>query len=191
VSEHVRDEIKKLVERGNVTASELEELRCNSWEWEALVPALNDEAFVKQMQHAIDNCFVFRKRPFSTYNDAVEGLYAPELLRRFQAAAREARAFAETIDNVREALGQEATHYLVIADDVGALVEAVTVDRAASNKDSEAWQTLSKIRKEPGIGNPKCIACSIEAEIGTEEDPHPVPERFHTCSPVGAKGRKL
>jgi len=136
VSEHVRDEIKKLVERGNVTASELEELRCNSWEWEALVPALNDEAFVKQMQHAIDNCFVFRKRPFSTYNDAVEGLYAPELLRRFQAAAREARAFAETIDNVREALGQEATHYLVIADDVGALVEAVTVDRAASNKDS-------------------------------------------------------
>lgn len=30
----------------------------------------------------------------------------------------------------------------------------------------------------------KCTACSIEAEIGTEEYPHPVPERFHTCRPV-------
>ena len=28
----------------------------------------------------------------------------------------------------------------------------------------------------------KCLACSIEAEIGTEEEPHPVPERFHTCT---------
>lgn len=26
-----------------------------------------------------------------------------------------------------------------------------------------------------------CMACSIEAEIGTEEVPHPVPARFHTC----------
>jgi hypothetical protein len=26
-----------------------------------------------------------------------------------------------------------------------------------------------------------CVACSIEAEIGTAETPHPVPERFHTC----------
>jgi len=62
--------------------------------------------------------------------------------------------------------------------------------RAASNEDSEAWRTLGKIRREPGAGNPKCMACSIEAEIGTEENPHPVPERFHTCPPVGAKGRR-
>jgi dCMP deaminase len=27
-----------------------------------------------------------------------------------------------------------------------------------------------------------CRACSIEAEIGTKENPHPVPERFHTCN---------
>lgn len=31
-----------------------------------------------------------------------------------------------------------------------------------------------------------CQACSIEAEIGNEENPHPVPERFHTCAPVKA-----
>jgi hypothetical protein len=29
-----------------------------------------------------------------------------------------------------------------------------------------------------------CRACSIEAEIGTEENPHPVPLRFHTCKPL-------
>lgn len=26
-----------------------------------------------------------------------------------------------------------------------------------------------------------CQACAIEAEIGTEEQPHPVPEKYHTC----------
>ena len=29
-----------------------------------------------------------------------------------------------------------------------------------------------------------CKACSIEAEIGTEEEPHPIPDHFHTCSPL-------
>lgn len=29
----------------------------------------------------------------------------------------------------------------------------------------------------------RCEACSIEAEIGTEENPHPVPGRFHRCRP--------
>jgi hypothetical protein len=32
-----------------------------------------------------------------------------------------------------------------------------------------------------------CVACRIEAEIGTEEAPHPVPERFHTCTPRPAQ----
>jgi len=43
--------------------------------------------------------------------------------------------------------------------------------------------------RQKASGNP-CQACLIEAEIGTEENPHPVPERFHTCSPVGAPGRR-
>jgi hypothetical protein len=130
----VRPEIRDLAKRGNVTSAEVAELCCNSWEWEALVPALSDEAFVLQMQRALDNCFTTRERPFVTYNAAVEGLYAPELLRRFQAASREARAFAETIDNVRAALGQEATHYLIIADDVKELVEAVELDDSEEAK---------------------------------------------------------
>jgi hypothetical protein len=84
-NERIRPEFKNLIARGNVTPAEVAELRCNSWEWEALVPALSDEAFVKRMQYALDNCFTTRDRPFVTYNAAVEGLYAPELIRRFQA----------------------------------------------------------------------------------------------------------
>jgi hypothetical protein len=26
-----------------------------------------------------------------------------------------------------------------------------------------------------------CVGCAIETEIGTEGNPHPVPEPFHTC----------
>jgi len=87
-NERIRPEIKNLIARGEITVAELEELRCNSWEWQALVPALSDEALVKQMQHALDNCFTTHRRPFSTYNEAVEGLYAPELIRRFRDGSR-------------------------------------------------------------------------------------------------------
>lgn len=116
--ERIRLEIAALVKRGNITPEELKTIRCNSWEHEALVPAMTDEAFIERMQYALDNCFTTRERPFSTYNQAIEGLYAPELLRRFQAAA----------------------------GDVKDLAEAITVDRAASGRDSEAWRTLNRIR---------------------------------------------
>lgn len=94
----VRPEIRSLVERGNVTQTELNELRCNSWEWEALVPAMTDEAFVGSMWHALENCFTPTTRPFVTYNKAVEGLYAPELLKRFKRSL----AF-DQVDQAREA----------------------------------------------------------------------------------------
>jgi hypothetical protein len=127
LNEHVRPEIQALAKRGNVTPAEVAELRCNSWEWEHLTPAMNDEAFVARMEHAIANCG-HHKRPFTTYNEAVEGLYAPELLRRFKQLKFEtlnARDFAESLNAVREALGQEVTHYLVIPSDVKELVDAV------------------------------------------------------------------
>ena len=180
MSDHIRPEIQALIDRGNVTLEELHDLRCNSWEWDALVPAMTDEALIARAQYALDNSR--RPRiPSVTYDESVIGVFAPELMRRLvqasaasqrhmekwweyeqkyilpcfqfaeesgidlhaevrnspgtncvvllvralQAQAREAVAFAETIDNVREALGQKATHYLIIADDVRLLVDAV------------------------------------------------------------------
>jgi hypothetical protein len=146
VSEHIRPEIAALIARGNITLTELNELRCNSWEWQAMVPAMNDEAFVDRMEYALKNCFTPARRPFSTYNEAVEGLWAPQLIRRYQtlrerlhdfssdmaveikefeASKREACNYAETLDAVREALGQKETHYLCIPDDVGIAVRAL------------------------------------------------------------------
>lgn len=46
LDEHVRPEIQALAKRGNVTPAEVAELRINSWEWEHLIPAMNDEAFI-------------------------------------------------------------------------------------------------------------------------------------------------
>ena len=52
-----------------------------------------------------------------------------------------ARGYAETIDNVREALGQVVTHYLIVADDVKELVEAV------EKHGGPAAEVLQKIRE--------------------------------------------
>ena len=122
--EHVRPEIQALVARGNVTPDEIATLRCNSWEWEALVPAMNDDALFERMQHALKNCSRVH-RPAASYNESVVGVLAPELLGRFAGWRNIARNCQESLDNVREALGQDETHYLVIADDVKDLVEAI------------------------------------------------------------------
>ena len=105
LDQYVRPEIQALAKRGNVTPAEVAELRINSWEWEHLTPAMNDEALVALVER---------------YNEAV-GLFAPELLRRFK-------------------------------------------------------RLISK--DEP------CFSCKIEADIGSEENPHPVPACYHTCKPI-------
>lgn len=58
----------------------------------------------------------------------------------------EARSYAETIDNVREALGQDETHYHIIADDVRDLVEAVERQGGA------ALEVLQKLRERASVG---------------------------------------
>lgn len=47
------------------------------------------------------------------------------LVRWLQTHVRAAKDYAEVLDGVREALGQETTHYYCIAGDVKELVEAI------------------------------------------------------------------
>lgn len=79
--------MKKLVEdliaRGNITSAELKELRCDSWEWEAIISKLTDEALLEMAEHAIKNSSRPR-RPCSTYDEAVIAAYAPELIKRLR-----------------------------------------------------------------------------------------------------------
>jgi hypothetical protein len=129
-----RPEVTALVERGNVTAEEILALSCTYSEWVELIPAMTDEAFAARVEQALRNP---QGEPF-------QAVYAPELLRRFKGTARAARVYAESLDNVREALGQEQTHYLVIADDVEELVKAVEL--CASDGGCRAMTVLTKLR---------------------------------------------
>lgn len=79
----VRPHIKELIERGNVTTAEVEQLTCNSWEWRAIVPALTDEAFVKHVEYALKNCNRV-PNPSTTYEQSVIGVHAPELVKRLK-----------------------------------------------------------------------------------------------------------
>lgn len=80
----IRPHIRELVARGNVTQSEVHKLRVNSWEWEALVPAMDDEAFFYNYEYCKSNTHTDRSRPNMTYNDAMCNLYADEVIRRFK-----------------------------------------------------------------------------------------------------------
>jgi len=82
--EHVRQEIQDLAKRGNVTFEEYQALKCNSYEWEHILPHLTDEAFVHAAEHAIGNCHYQKSFPWRSYNEAVMGFYAPELVRRMK-----------------------------------------------------------------------------------------------------------
>lgn len=45
-----------------------------------------------------------------------------------------------------------------------------------------ALDELDALRKREQQRVKRCHACAVEAEFGTEEDPHPIADRFHTCN---------
>jgi len=96
---NVRPEIQALIARGNVTSVELAELRCNSWEWESLVPAMTDEAFIEHVEHALKNCSR-PKDPSTSYESTVFAVHAPELVRRFKKLTQEADLLADTVGDL-------------------------------------------------------------------------------------------
>jgi hypothetical protein len=94
----IRQEIRDLIARGGVTLDEWKALRMNSYEREALVPALGDKALCHHVESYLAQCGRTRSPP-STYEEAVVGLLAPELVKRLRekslfAAAKEAERVA-------------------------------------------------------------------------------------------------
>lgn len=74
---------------------------------------------------------------------------ARSILRRcavvIEGLRREARGYAESLDNIRAALGQEATHHLVMADGVEELVKAMEL--CADDGGCRAMTVLRKLRE--------------------------------------------
>ena len=81
MSDSIKPEVRALIERGNITSEEVAQLRCNSEEWEAVRRACDDKAFIEGLRHCLDNC---RRPQRSTYEHALQYLFVPELLRRFE-----------------------------------------------------------------------------------------------------------
>jgi hypothetical protein len=137
----VRPEIQALVARGRVTTDEVAALiataPCNQAEWSALVPVMTDEAFLvlvdfspfNASDHVLEILRRFKieqaalKKMTADYLAACKETY--ESRTEAKVAKGEALAFSETLDAIREALGQKSNHHLVMAGDVLELVDAI------------------------------------------------------------------
>jgi hypothetical protein len=137
VSGEIRPEVRALIERGEVTLAEARSLNCSLEEWGVLVPDFTDEALFECVEKGVW---------LADYHPDAAKFYMNELVVRYKGSARAAKAFAETVDNVRAALGQEGTHYLVVADDVEELVKAVEL--CESDGGCRAMTVLRKLREQ-------------------------------------------
>lgn len=99
----IRPDVRSLAERGDVTLDEWLAFRGNSWEQELIMRHLTDEALLHCGKHLVDNCRFDESRPYRSYNEAVMGFLAPELLRRLKDAnQREAQALRALCEVSRE-----------------------------------------------------------------------------------------
>src|SRR5512147_2228443 len=78
----IKPEFQALIDRGNVTLAEYEALRGNTWDWEAIVPALDDEALAHVIEHYARN---MRPMYRHTYDGAMQAILAPEMVKRLRA----------------------------------------------------------------------------------------------------------
>lgn len=99
----IRPEVRALAERGDVTLDEWDSFRGNSWEFELIMPRLTDEALLHCGKTLVGNCVYDNSRPYGSYNEAVMGFLAPELMKRLRAAnEREAQALKALCEVSRE-----------------------------------------------------------------------------------------
>lgn len=83
--EMLRPEVLDLIRRAEpITLAEYREFRGNSWEHEAIVPRLDDEALAFALEHCAGNIFTSRRRPAVTYDEAIVSVFVPEILARLR-----------------------------------------------------------------------------------------------------------
>lgn len=119
---HIRPETQALINRGNITLEEYRSFVGNSYEFEAMVPALDGEAFTYYVNHVVSNCSVDPRRPASTYNDAAILVIIPELLRRLENLQNRTILIDEQVPSMSKMLRE---HY----EEIGATVTDVRMNR--------------------------------------------------------------
>lgn len=84
-AKHIRPEVLALVARGNVTLEEWQSFRGNSYEFHLMYGVLDDEAFAYAFEYNVKNCAPPLTPPYITYDEALRGFFAPEILKRWRA----------------------------------------------------------------------------------------------------------
>jgi len=96
----VRDEIKELIRRGNIAIAEFEGLRMNSYERDAIIPAMSRELLIQQTVYTIKNCSPFSHgRCAATYDEALQ-LFAAELAKRMSVKSSTAPITASRLRDI-------------------------------------------------------------------------------------------
>jgi hypothetical protein len=84
----ISDEVLERYTSGKeLDVKEYEEMRINSYERRLLFPLFSDKLLLKDMKYAMNQAGYGEIWKFSVpqhYNDAIENLYLPELIRRFE-----------------------------------------------------------------------------------------------------------
>ena len=79
----VKPEFQALIARGNVTVAEYQSLSGSTADWEAIIPALDDEALAHVAEHYAKNMFPAH----GTYDHAMVRRIVPEVAKRLRARA--------------------------------------------------------------------------------------------------------
>ena len=84
--EHIRDSIKELHDRGNVSYFEYRELTMNSYEQEYLHEVMSVNDIIRLLQDIyLPNCTPPRHgRPYATYDEAVLHEFVPMLIQGYK-----------------------------------------------------------------------------------------------------------
>ena len=176
----IGDEARALVERGGVTSEELAGHAFNSRDWEALVPALTDEALLGVVEHAMRNSRtkVRQDLPCLTYDETMVHLYGPELVRRLRERGAEPagiRSGPSWLPELAKALGRQDpggrpgwTDALRRVEELRAEVEllraALNVDRTGLAVALRKVVEAAKARAWIAMGESGCHEASEDAE---------------------------
>lgn len=86
-------------------------MRLNSWEREMLLPQIDNEAMIWEVESCLKNCAVPRRyRPAITYEEIVIGRHVPELVRRLSIAQIPQRPekWRAVVEAARAIVGKDA-----------------------------------------------------------------------------------
>ena len=83
----------------DVTWEQLQEMRGNTAFWTQMFYRMDNNCFIKQAQHYLNNCS-FTRHKNTTYDDSVMNTVLPEALRRIEELEKQNNTFRESLEKI-------------------------------------------------------------------------------------------